>query len=56
MSNPYNPFTEEHEMFRKSVRKFVENELTPYADEWEEAEIAPCMKFLRKWAIWVFLG
>lgn len=34
-------FTEEHDMFRKAVRSFVEKELQPYADEWEEAEIFP---------------
>jgi citronellyl-CoA dehydrogenase len=34
-------FTEEHEMFRKTVRAFVEKELTPYADEWEAEEIFP---------------
>jgi citronellyl-CoA dehydrogenase len=34
-------FTEEHDMFRKAVRSFVEKELAPYADEWEEAEIFP---------------
>ncbi|MGH9389557.1 MAG: acyl-CoA dehydrogenase family protein, partial [Vicinamibacteria bacterium] len=39
MSYPY--FTEEHEMFRKSVRSFVENELAPHAEEWEAAKIFP---------------
>jgi citronellyl-CoA dehydrogenase len=34
-------FTEEHDMFRKAVRSFVETELEPHADEWEEAEIFP---------------
>lgn len=29
-------FTEEHEMFRKSVRHFVEKEILPHADKWEE--------------------
>src|SRR5450756_3005655 len=31
-------FTEEHDMLRQSVREFVENEVTPYVDEWEEKE------------------
>jgi alkylation response protein AidB-like acyl-CoA dehydrogenase len=31
-------FTEEHELFRDSVRKYVEKELAPHAEEWEEAE------------------
>ncbi len=38
MSDRREPFfTEEHEMFRKSVRAFVERELLPHADEWEES-------------------
>ncbi len=35
------PFTEEHEMFRKTVRSFVERELTPFALEWDRAGIFP---------------
>lgn len=31
---PY--FTEEHVEVRKMIRKFVEKEITPYIDEWEE--------------------
>ncbi len=34
-----NPFSEQHEQFRQTVRKFAEKELAPYADEWEKAEI-----------------
>src|SRR5258705_7774318 len=34
-------FTEEHDLFRKSVREFVERELQPHADEWEEAKDFP---------------
>ncbi|OGQ01415.1 MAG: acyl-CoA dehydrogenase [Deltaproteobacteria bacterium RBG_19FT_COMBO_52_11] len=40
-------FTEEHEIFRKTVRKFVEKELTPHAEEWEEAEGFPDSVFRR---------
>ena len=32
------PFTEEHEQLRASIRRFVESELLPHADEWEEAD------------------
>src|SRR5216684_3182065 len=35
------PFTEEHELFRKTVRSFVERELTPFALEWDRAGIFP---------------
>ncbi|MHB1420975.1 MAG: acyl-CoA dehydrogenase family protein, partial [Bacillota bacterium] len=34
-------FTEEHEMFRKSVRSFVEKEVIPNVDKWEEAGEVP---------------
>jgi acyl-CoA dehydrogenase len=34
-------YSEEHRIFRDMVRKFMEKEVTPYADEWEEAGIVP---------------
>jgi acyl-CoA dehydrogenase len=34
-------FTEEHNIFRDSVRKFVEREIKPHVDDWEEKEIFP---------------
>jgi acyl-CoA dehydrogenase len=34
-------YTEEHRIFRESVRKFLEREVTPYVEEWEEARIVP---------------
>ena len=37
----HNPFTQEHELFRKSVREFVAREMTPHAREWDEAGIFP---------------
>jgi acyl-CoA dehydrogenase len=35
------PYTEEHRIFRQTVRKFFEKEVIPYIDEWEEAGIVP---------------
>jgi alkylation response protein AidB-like acyl-CoA dehydrogenase len=32
-----NIFSEDHELFRESVRKFVEQELVPHHERWEEA-------------------
>lgn len=29
-------YTKEHEMFRQSLRKFIEKEITPYYEEWEK--------------------
>lgn len=46
--NPFNPFTEEHEMFRRSVRAFVEKEINPYCDEWEEAGTIPLHALFKK--------
>lgn len=34
-------FTEEHEMFRENVRKFVQKEIVPFAEQWEEDEFFP---------------
>ena len=31
-------FTPEHDQLRHTVRKFIENEINPYVDEWEERE------------------
>jgi citronellyl-CoA dehydrogenase len=36
-----NPFTAEHEAFRRSVRAWVEKELAPHALEWDRAGIFP---------------
>lgn len=33
------PYTEEHQIFRESVKRFVKNELTPHVDAWEKAGI-----------------
>src|SRR5690606_3480658 len=40
-------FSDDHQIFRKGFRKFVETELAPHADEWEEAEIFPRELFKR---------
>lgn len=34
-------FKEEHEMFRSSVRKFIEKEIAPFHKQWEEDGIVP---------------
>lgn len=40
-------FEEEHELFRRTVRQFVEREVNPRADEWERAGRIPKSLFLR---------
>jgi citronellyl-CoA dehydrogenase len=51
-----NPFTTEHEMFRKTVRAFVEREIVPHVEEWEAAEIAPLHALFKKMGALGFLG
>lgn len=43
----FSPYTQEHELFRKQVRQFVEKELAPHADEWERDEFFPNWVFKR---------
>jgi citronellyl-CoA dehydrogenase len=43
-------FTAEHEQFRKSVRAFVESEINPNVDKWEEARIFPAHELFPKLA------
>ena len=42
-----NIFSEEHEIFRRSVRNFVEKEIKPYATEWDEEGNFPVEIFKR---------
>lgn len=42
-----NLFNEEHEMFRRSVRRFVESEVAPNHAAWEEAGVVPRDAWLR---------
>jgi acyl-CoA dehydrogenase len=41
MAPPTPPFTEEHEELRASARGFIERELAPHAERWEEEEWFP---------------
>jgi acyl-CoA dehydrogenase len=42
---PIPPFAEEHEELRESVKRFVEKELRPHAQEWEDARWFPNQVF-----------
>ncbi len=39
--HPIPPFTEEHDELRSSVRGFLERELTPHAERWEDEQWFP---------------
>ena len=41
-------FTEEHEHFRKSLRRLVDEEINPYVDAWEEAGTFPAHELFPK--------
>ena len=47
MSSTFQPFKEEHQIFRQQVRAFVENELVPNVDQWEEEKLFPNSVFKR---------
>jgi citronellyl-CoA dehydrogenase len=47
MSSTFQPFKEEHQIFRQQVRTFVENELVPNVDQWEEDKLFPNSVFKR---------
>ena len=48
--------TAEHEELRRSALKFVETEINPLANEWEENEIFPASKLFKKLGNQGFLG
>ena len=47
MSSTFQPFKEEHQIFRQQVRAFVENELVPNVDQWEKDKLFPNSVFKR---------
>jgi len=47
MSSTFQPFKEEHHIFRQQVRAFVDNELAPKVDQWEEEKLFPNSVFKR---------
>ncbi|HFE65777.1 MAG TPA: acyl-CoA dehydrogenase [Chloroflexi bacterium] len=41
-------FTEEHQMFRQTVRRFVETEINPHVEAWEESRTFPAHDLFKK--------
>ncbi len=41
-------YTPEHQKLRQTVRRFIEQEINPHVDAWEEAEIFPAHDVFRK--------
>ena len=50
------PFSEEHRMFRQVVRRFVEEEINPRVERWEEAGEMPLHEVFGQMADLGFLG
>jgi citronellyl-CoA dehydrogenase len=48
------PFTEEHQMFRRTVEQFCQREIAPYAAEWDAEGIFPRELFKKAAAIGLF--
>lgn len=40
--------TQQHEEIRRTATRFIEQEINPYVDEWEEAEIFPAHEVFKK--------
>ncbi len=49
-------FTDEHEMLRKSLRGFLEREINPHCDQWEEERIFPAHEVFKKLGREGYLG
>jgi len=48
--------TPEHDQIRRSLKKLIDDEINPYVDEWEEAEIFPAHEVFKKLGDAGFLG
>jgi citronellyl-CoA dehydrogenase len=49
-------FTPEHEAFRATVRRFVDERINPYADDWERAGMMPLHQIFKEMADLGMLG
>ena len=49
-------FTEEHALLRRSLRTFIDREINPFVEQWEEAESFPGRELFKKLGQAGFLG
>ncbi|MBX7220168.1 MAG: acyl-CoA dehydrogenase family protein [Blastocatellia bacterium] len=49
-------FTEEHRQFRSAMRRFVDNEINPHVEKWEQEENFPAHELIKKMGDLGFLG
>jgi len=48
------PFTEEHDMIRRTVARFAKEEIAPFAEQWDDEGIFPREIFLKAGALGLF--
>ncbi len=49
-------FTADHQEIRRSLQKFIANEINPFVDEWEDAGVFPAHELFKKLGNLGFLG
>ncbi len=49
-------FTHEHQELQRNLKRFIDTEINPHVDEWEEAEIFPAHELFKKMGELGFLG
>src|SRR6478672_5850664 len=49
-------FTADHDDIRRSLQKFIANEINPHVDDWEKADIFPAHELFKKMGSLGFLG
>ncbi|MFN3200776.1 MAG: acyl-CoA dehydrogenase family protein [Bradymonadia bacterium] len=49
-------YTDQHNELRRTLEKFIEKEINPYVDAWEEAQIFPAHELFKKLGNLGFLG
>ncbi len=49
-------FTHEHQELQRNLKRFIDVEINPFVDEWEEAEIFPAHELFKKMGAYGFLG
>ncbi len=49
-------FTHEHEELRRTLKRFIDEEINPHVEEWEEAEIFPAHEVFKKMGALGLLG
>jgi acyl-CoA dehydrogenase len=47
-------FNEEHELFRESVKSFVQKEIVPYGKQWEKDKRTPKSLLKKVRGLWLF--